>query len=500
MRKLLIAFIAFAFSFSPLGVCLATTYYVDADADPGGDGSLSTPWDAVADVDNYAFSAGDTIYFDRSDAWDYSNELDITATGSSGSWITFDGETWDPESAGSGQAKLNWTSGGYYAVDIRYGSATDAYIKFKGFEVDVNNNDATPIRITNASYIQILNCVPHDCVQGTGHKSCITFDSTLGNGSTFSNLTVTGCIAYHSNAHGIAIYPDDSDYISTITVTDNIVYDWGNYQTYGSGIQIMSADGGTIARNVIYDGYFSAGDGGYGINLETRAQANNNLDIYKNIICGGVSSSHMCVGMENDGGTNIDVYSNVFYQCQKNAIQWRSESTGNVYGNTIYRTNIYSGDGAIYLAGGTIGNLKNNIIYQTADINAINLAGGSITTHTNNLAYNSASSGYIAVGSTTYANWLSYEASGQNSAPGFLNLSNLPTGFDSEWCMTPTGLRIDTGGAAYNNGTDLGSPFNIDIDGNNRTGSWDIGAYEYQAEEEESFLILQNAGLLGTVN
>ena len=38
---------------------------------------------------------------------------------------------------------------------------------------------------------------------------------------------------------------------------------------------------------------------------------------------------------------------------------------------------------------------------------------------------------------------------------------------------------VSTDTVAIDNGTDLGSPYDVDIDGVARTGSWDIGADEY---------------------
>ena len=65
-----------------------TDYYVDATGgDDGDDGSMSTPWQTVSQVNGSTFSAGDNIYFKKGEVW--RETLDLPSSGSSGSPITF---------------------------------------------------------------------------------------------------------------------------------------------------------------------------------------------------------------------------------------------------------------------------------------------------------------------------------------------------------------------------------------------------------------------------
>jgi hypothetical protein len=67
----------------------ATTYYVAAAGSDSNSGTSSgTPWQTIAKVNGATFSPGDSILFNRGDAW-YGTSLTVPSGGSSGSPITF---------------------------------------------------------------------------------------------------------------------------------------------------------------------------------------------------------------------------------------------------------------------------------------------------------------------------------------------------------------------------------------------------------------------------
>lgn len=87
MKRLLILLVLL-----PAGASGAT-YYVDCGAAPGGDGSLATPWDAVADVNGASFSAGDSVLFNK--GCTFRAQLTIPSSGTAGDvtgWTT--GANW----------------------------------------------------------------------------------------------------------------------------------------------------------------------------------------------------------------------------------------------------------------------------------------------------------------------------------------------------------------------------------------------------------------------
>ena len=91
--------LAFAFPISILmwflviRVCFGAIYYVDTNADPGGDGTTSATtgehcaWDTIADVNAASFSAGDSVLFNKGCTW--REQLTVPSSGSDGSPITF---------------------------------------------------------------------------------------------------------------------------------------------------------------------------------------------------------------------------------------------------------------------------------------------------------------------------------------------------------------------------------------------------------------------------
>jgi len=470
----------------------AADYYVSTSGKDSNSGTNpNQAWKTLSKVQSMmsTFSANAqaedvTIYFYNTDTWsfDSNDKLKITCTGTPPYWITFDGTTWGDGISGVDKARfLRVESTDQIMVYMEYGDASydqDAYIRIKGLELDGNNISGSPLRTVNASHLEIINCEIHDTpITGGGYTPTVIFKTGKhANSINIHNITLISNKIYRSGVHGIAFYPNDSDSCSDITLQDNIIYDYGNEdgKSYASGIQVMSCVGGDISGNTIYDG--SGSEDGFGIKLETRNRRCDGMDIHGNLIYGG-SAIELCVGISIDGAQNIAVFNNVIRNTSNKSISWggaKGGASGRLLNNTIYK----SGSTAIHVGSTSqIDELRNNIIYQTANVPAINRSD-RITEHSNNNFYNT-TSGRAVVGSFTTDNWVpNWEQSGQDGNPGFLNVNALPTSFDENRNMSPTGLRVTTNGVAYNNGTDLSSVFTSDIDGNPRTSPWDIGAYQ----------------------
>jgi len=75
------------------GVAWGATYYVDCNADPGGDGTTQATtgancaWDAIADVNGASFSGDDNVLFNKDCTW--REQLTVPSSGTSGHPITF---------------------------------------------------------------------------------------------------------------------------------------------------------------------------------------------------------------------------------------------------------------------------------------------------------------------------------------------------------------------------------------------------------------------------
>ncbi len=80
------AVLLLAFAASP---AFATTYFVAAGGSDSNSGTDTLhPWQTISKVNAAAFSAGDSILFNRGDVW-YGTSLVVPSSGSSGSPITF---------------------------------------------------------------------------------------------------------------------------------------------------------------------------------------------------------------------------------------------------------------------------------------------------------------------------------------------------------------------------------------------------------------------------
>jgi hypothetical protein len=80
--------VAFLIFFSALSA-RATTYYVAAAGSDSNSGtSPGTAWQTIGKINGSTFSPGDSILFNRGDAW-YGTSLVVPSSGSSGSPITF---------------------------------------------------------------------------------------------------------------------------------------------------------------------------------------------------------------------------------------------------------------------------------------------------------------------------------------------------------------------------------------------------------------------------
>jgi hypothetical protein len=475
----------------------AAEYYVAADGSDSNTGtSPSQAWKSLSQVEGQmsqftadANSEDVIIYFNNGDTW-LNDELKITCIGSAAHWITFDGTAWGDNASGTSKATIRRTSSGTKnLIQITYGSGSydqDAYVIVQGFELDGNSQvDNTLLEGLNASCVKILNNKIHDPYIGSWVPTVhFTTSANVTGTIEIHDLEVSNNEIHGAGAHGVAFYPRTGsglDNVGNITVLNNKIYDFGNSSSssYAAGIQVVSCVGGTICGNVIYDGYGSTD--GFGMNLETRNRRCQDIDIYNNIIYGG-SGVEICVGIASVGGQNNDVYNNVIANTGSEAIHWggaTGNATGRIFNNTIFNTGLY----AIGITSSSqVDELYNNIIYQTSNVQAVN-NGSLVVEHSNNNFYNTVS-GRSVVGSYTTENWASnWEPSGRDGDPGFVNLNALPTAFDENRNMYPTGLNITESGDAYANGTDLSSIFTTDINGNTRAAPWEIGASEYATGE-----------------
>lgn len=247
---------------------------------------------------------------------------------------------------------------------------------------------------------------------------------------------------------------DDTAYVLEVSTSSSIK------AFLSTNIQYITVDG--LQVNLISDDSDFAV---YGMHFDNDATKAYYADIMNNIIKLTVDggSNTYTTGIDYDG-----LYSYV-----------------DIYNNIVYNFNIGStNDLGIYVHGGTgaENNIHNNTVY--------NCSRGILPPNSVNTdVYNN-----IAIGNTGYDFSMGnasndYNASSDATADGANALnsgSGTPpstsdfvsvTGGSEDFHLSASAVEIDAG-------TDLGSPFDEDIDGESRTGTWDIGADEYSAGEE----------------
>jgi len=238
--------------------------------------------------------------------------------------------------------------------------------------------------------------------------------------------------------------------------------------TNGTAITIASdyvTIDGLILNNV---GSNSNGDGRYGvyINTVTGCVIKNNVAFFSGTVA---STSDSWAGIYANHTTQATrtyyIYNNIVYGYQgSGGTGWR--------GIAIDMGLNYSGK-TIYLYGNTVYDCQHyGIFLTTRNTNSVYMANNISVDNTN-----------VDFGEGTYAPTYAvedYNLSSDLTASGANSLTEVPA---SDLFTSITGgsedLRLKAGADAIDQGTDLGSPYNVDIKGTSRTGTWDIGADEY---------------------
>lgn len=347
-------------------------FYVNANADPGGDGTTTATtgthcaWDSVSDVNGATFSADDQILFNRGD--------------------TFAGVTLAPPSSGTSGHPIVFGAYGTGARPIITGTDNDgvlstaarSYLKFEhinfgdcgiyflsadryGIEIDDCVNDSVPsnaVFFTRTDGITITDCSFTNVGNGG-----IVFYGEVGQGFGCTNGTVSGCtITGTDHSDGITVHPDDTlvaDCGDNWVFSNNTISGFGeqgldigkaadaigNVQIIGNDISDNLAgamnvgldDGSIISRNWIHNEHQHA------IYLGNHSD---DVTIAYNIISKCIREVLTTTNTAEASVSNISVLNNVIYTdatLTRNVVYIRANA--NVSGFTF----------------------KNNVVYQAAN-------------------------------------------------------------------------------------------------------------------------------------
>jgi hypothetical protein len=503
----------------------ATNWYIDNAATGTNAGtSWTNAWESFADIvwSGAGVVAGDTIYISGGAAGQtYTEDLVIGLTGAEGNPITIR----------CGQ------DAGYTGKVTIYGSIT-ASANRHYIEINGELNGAQNIRIDNHDTIaETAACIAGNSESGLGWHISYLELYNCGTGVTLTDGVVTG-----PTNHGSAIRLYGTfDSLNNLEIDHNIINNVGHeaitissgYVDYGNAASwdqvrihdnviahtaantITTGDGGTSTYNNTLtetDGFFTYFQGAGGTHDTLGPSSADVIEIagkydkvYNNIIadarnCAIYLRLNYVSYLGRDECGHIRIYNNYFYNDTGNSVNghWSIQAQGTecngsneitlvdtyIMNNTFVGTTGHS----IYIFPRTATScdtmytedvrVENNIIYDcglvTDEPVQIDIADAN-TTFKNNVVYGT--NNEIRYNGTTYTDAedintdLPAVASGnKSSAVTFVNYSSLP------WDM-----KLASGDTtAKDAGIDQSAYFTTDLTGWTRTGTWDIGAYEYR--------------------
>lgn len=213
------------------GSAQAATFYVDADAGAGGDGSIGTPWDALADITADAIAPGDTVLLQRGDT--FAALLTVPESGSAGNPITIG-------AYGTGARPI--ITGSDTRDQCVYISSLN-YITLE--DLDLRDAVVSCLDIDGTSANIVVNDVT---ASGSGNQAFQMEDSAS---AAFTNIVGTGCTDDGFSMH-------DST-VATITS--------GTFTLNAEGINIiaaaqLTASDITLSTNTTHGIYVAANTGG----------------------------------------------------------------------------------------------------------------------------------------------------------------------------------------------------------------------------------------------
>jgi hypothetical protein len=441
-------------------------------------------------------STGDTVYFKRGVTY---SETSPSTTGSQGMiTTTTTGVTYTVKSDwGTGQATLDGgSSENWAAFLIKHsntsvlGLSTDYELKVTGTKcwhgIHINNPSATTTGVT-LTYLEIADIGASSVSFETGPDGI----KTGGDPQAVTYSTFSYCKIYNCEEYGIKISGQDTSHITidhceiygsqsddcqinvsgtrgdNVTISNCTIRDSAG--TTCNGINLNESNNNTIRNNTIY------GNTGTGITVGwSMADENGTSYIYGNKVYNNTWEALMIEYNISYQSSTLYVYNNLFENNDLTGTYF--VRTGNYADNvSFYNNTLYSTDRGLQISS-TSDNcvVKNNIIVGTGSTYLVNI-GNTSTTFDYNLLYSSASYNEMYWNGTGYTSKATfYGATGQGQHDVWDENPDLtnPATID---------FTCQAGSPAINAGVDLSATFTTDYSGTTRSGTWDIGAYEYDS-------------------
>ncbi len=489
------------------GASTGNLRYVDFSAgNDSNPGTAASPWKRCPGMVGWAGTAtllpGDTVYFDRSDAWDIPQNLsgagfDLKAG------VHYIGNAWNPQSGGGVRAVFRATGRHEAGVVRIWEDHATLPTWIEGFEVNANGQRASLIDINHAFWKtgltkavkRVENCLAYgnsgDGSQNDYKYGIVISDNSPDASGWVANVEILNTVIHTIPRDGFCMYPGSSGMISNIVIRGCEVYDTGNDPSYSEGHGYLIK--GNVKNSVVEFSYahdvnssavfFNGPETGTGPGPSGCAVRYNVLQTADN---NGV------VRLYGTGSKSADIYGNVILPNEATGGLSFSGNSGThavkVYNNTFYNAFVDIGSPT---STGTI-EFKNNIVYELDDT-PLNDPAAKITAHSNNLFYRVGGGTRVSRGGTSYSasNLASFETGALSANPNFKNASILPTGFTGtpgvDRAPNSDGLALQVGSPGIDGGAALSAGFVGSVNSVLRPAGagWDIGAYEYRVSGQQ---------------
>jgi len=480
--------------------CWAGTYYVDANLGNNSyNGSSSSPWKELPGTLNATtpttgwtmVQPGDTIILTAGQSWAkpvlvnsyyYKNPPDESGR------ITI------KSSSSSNRAIFDFSSSGTSAPSAAFNIRLD-YISLEYLEICnmKKSGSVVGVYIGNADandYVNVKYCYIHDIID-TNVLPTENYSYAVG------IVWSTGSeIAYNTFKNIDKKFISTSEiYSNSLSIHHNVMYNEADFtgDPMDHGI-VLSGNNHLCYNNILWNNHSYYGEG-YAIKTAGAGGSASNSKIYNNIILkwnGGI-------GLLDSNGP----------QCINNTIYLAASPPINSYtASPEYNSNV-----GISLRNTSNAVVRNNIVYYPKVVTAENKVSGaqvlqvapaststSNNTITNNVFFSDGSTEKVGIrgGDTDFfdLSWIETRGNwnGVNgnicegntiASPGFSGgshpISNLPSGFDSDWVPNNPGISLSGSSAAIDKGNAVMEPYNMDVRGvpRPRGNGPDMGAYEY---------------------